>query len=87
MSLVNDGFGARAEWALIDGRHARVAGCAGSSTADSGGPIADEWTELVPRRNETSGIAFQHNPPDWPLRRRFCLRCRRWSENHGESAP
>ena len=28
------------------------------------GLIADEWTELVPRRNETSGIAFQFNPPD-----------------------
>jgi hypothetical protein len=28
------------------------------------GLIADEWTELVPRRNETSGIAFQYNPPD-----------------------
>jgi len=28
------------------------------------GLIADEWTELVPRRNETTGIAFQYNPPD-----------------------
>ncbi len=28
------------------------------------GLVADEWTELVPRRNETTGIAFQYDPPD-----------------------
>jgi hypothetical protein len=28
------------------------------------GLLADEWTEFVPRRTETTGIAFQYNPPD-----------------------
>jgi hypothetical protein len=36
--------------------------------SDLGGPLAgllvDEWTELVPSRAETTGIAFQYDPPD-----------------------
>ncbi len=28
------------------------------------GLLIDEWTELVPSRNETTGIAFQYDPPD-----------------------
>jgi hypothetical protein len=28
------------------------------------GMLVDEWTELVPGRNETTGIAFQYDPPD-----------------------
>jgi hypothetical protein len=28
------------------------------------GLLVDEWTELVPSRNETTGIAFQYDPPD-----------------------
>jgi hypothetical protein len=36
--------------------------------AQLGGPLCgvlvDEWTELVPSRNETTGIAFQYDPPD-----------------------
>ena len=36
--------------------------------ADLGAPLAgilvDEWTELVPSREETTGIAFQYDPPD-----------------------
>ena len=26
--------------------------------------LVDEWTELVPSREETTGIAFQYDPPD-----------------------
>jgi hypothetical protein len=29
-----------------------------------GGLLVDEWTEIVPRQNETTGIAFQYDPPD-----------------------
>lgn len=36
--------------------------------AQLGGPLAglmiDEWTEMVPSRSETTGIAFQYDPPD-----------------------
>jgi hypothetical protein len=28
------------------------------------GVLVDEWTEFVPSRNETTGIAFQYDPPD-----------------------
>jgi hypothetical protein len=28
------------------------------------GIVADEWTELIPSRNETTGVAFQYDPPD-----------------------
>lgn len=28
------------------------------------GLLVDEWTELVPSRDETTGIAFQYDPPD-----------------------
>jgi hypothetical protein len=28
------------------------------------GLLVDEWTELVPSRTETTGIAFQYDPPD-----------------------
>jgi hypothetical protein len=28
------------------------------------GLLVDEWTELVPSRSETTGIAFQYDPPD-----------------------
>lgn len=28
------------------------------------GVVVDEWTEVVPSRNETTGIAFQYDPPD-----------------------
>jgi hypothetical protein len=28
------------------------------------GLLVDEWTELVPSREETTGIAFQYDPPD-----------------------
>jgi hypothetical protein len=28
------------------------------------GLLVDEWTELLPSRNETTGIAFQYDPPD-----------------------
>ncbi len=28
------------------------------------GVLVDEWTELVPSREETTGIAFQYDPPD-----------------------
>ncbi|HEX6052710.1 MAG TPA: hypothetical protein VFZ21_25770, partial [Gemmatimonadaceae bacterium] len=28
------------------------------------GVLVDEWTELVPSRSETTGIAFQYDPPD-----------------------
>jgi hypothetical protein len=28
------------------------------------GLLVDEWTELVPSRQETTGIAFQYDPPD-----------------------
>ncbi|HYO38076.1 MAG TPA: hypothetical protein VER39_00300 [Nocardioidaceae bacterium] len=28
------------------------------------GLLVDEWTELVPRREETTGVAFQLDPPD-----------------------
>ena len=28
------------------------------------GLLVDEWTEIVPNRNETTGIAFRYDPPD-----------------------
>jgi len=28
------------------------------------GVVVDEWTELIPSRTETTGIAFQYDPPD-----------------------
>jgi hypothetical protein len=28
------------------------------------GIVADEWTELIPSRTETTGIAFHYEPPD-----------------------
>jgi hypothetical protein len=28
------------------------------------GLLVDEWTEVVPSRSETTGIAFQYDPPD-----------------------
>jgi hypothetical protein len=28
------------------------------------GLVADEWTELIPSRTETTGIAFHFDPPD-----------------------
>ena len=28
------------------------------------GVLVDEWTELIPSRTETTGIAFQYDPPD-----------------------
>ncbi len=41
---------------------------AGSDTRDLTGPLAgvlvDEWTEVVPSRTETTGIAFRFDPPD-----------------------
>ena len=41
---------------------------AGSVGVDQAGPLAglvvDEWTEVVPSRSETTGIAFQFDPPD-----------------------
>ena len=41
---------------------------AGSAGVDLAGPLAgllvDEWTEVVPSRTETTGIAFQFDPPD-----------------------
>lgn len=41
---------------------------AGSAGVDLGRPLAgllvDEWTELVPSRTETTGIAFRFDPPD-----------------------
>src|SRR4029077_11339816 len=33
-------------------------------TGSLGGLLVDEWTEFVPSRNETTGIAFQYDPPD-----------------------
>ncbi len=33
-------------------------------TANLCGVLVDEWTELVPSREETTGIAFQYDPPD-----------------------
>ncbi|MCU0256165.1 MAG: hypothetical protein MUF56_05800, partial [Solirubrobacteraceae bacterium] len=33
-------------------------------TAPLEGVLVDEWTEVVPSRSETTGIAFQRNPPD-----------------------
>jgi hypothetical protein len=33
-------------------------------TAPLCGLVVDEWTEVVPSRNETTGVAFQYDPPD-----------------------
>ena len=39
-----------------------------AAPAELGGPLCgllvDEWTEVVPSRGETTGIAFQYDPPD-----------------------
>src|SRR5262249_7995837 len=29
-----------------------------------GGLLVDEWTELIPSRTETTGVAFHFDPPD-----------------------
>jgi hypothetical protein len=50
---------------LIDGAASLVLQDAPASFAGKlCGIVVDEWTELVPSRNETTGIAFQYNPPD-----------------------
>ncbi len=40
----------------------------GAANIDLDGPLAglliDEWTEVVPSRNETAGLAFRYDPPD-----------------------
>lgn len=33
-------------------------------TGELCGLLVDEWTEMVPSRNETTGLAFQYDPPD-----------------------
>jgi hypothetical protein len=57
--------GAELDRDLVDGAVSLVLQDAPS---DLGGPLAgllvDEWTELVPSRSETTGIAFQYDPPD-----------------------
>jgi hypothetical protein len=50
---------------LVDGAASLVLQDAPESFAgDLCGLLIDEWTELVPSRNETTGIAFQYDPPD-----------------------
>jgi hypothetical protein len=51
--------------ALVDGAASLVLQSAPASLGgDLRGLLVDEWTELVPRREETTGIAFQYDPPD-----------------------
>jgi hypothetical protein len=42
----------------VHGAHAFVAG------AKQGGLLIDDWTEVIPTRAETTGIAFNHNQPN-----------------------
>jgi hypothetical protein len=50
---------------LVDGAASLVLQDAPESFGgDLCGLLVDEWTELVPSRNETTGIAFQYDPPD-----------------------
>jgi hypothetical protein len=50
---------------LVDGAASLVLQDAPASFGgDLCGLLVDEWTELVPRRNETTGIAFRYDPPD-----------------------
>ena len=50
---------------LVDGAASLVLQDAPASFGgDLCGLLVDEWTELVPSRSETTGIAFQYNPPD-----------------------
>jgi hypothetical protein len=44
--------------ATVHGAHAFVAG------AKQCGLLIDDWTEIVPTRNETTGIAFNYNQPN-----------------------
>ena len=49
----------------VDGAASLVIQDAPASFGDAlCGLLVDEWTELVPSRNETTGIAFQYDPPD-----------------------
>jgi hypothetical protein len=45
-----------------------LAGAGDPADVDLGGPLAgmlvDEWTEVVPNRDETAGLAFRYDPPD-----------------------
>jgi hypothetical protein len=45
-----------------------LAGAGAPADVDLGGPLAgllvDEWTEMVPNRTETAGLAFRYDPPD-----------------------
>ena len=56
---------ARAPTALVS---IVLAGAGGPADVDVGGPLAgllvDEWTEVVPNRDETAGLAFRYDPPD-----------------------
>ena len=36
----------------------------GPRAGQQAGLLVDEWTEVVPHRNETTGIAFRYDPPD-----------------------
>lgn len=36
----------------------------GNLDRDLSGFLVDEWTEIVPNRHETTGIAFRYDPPD-----------------------
>jgi hypothetical protein len=40
----------------------------GNGLGRLGGPLAglliDEWTEVIPHRSETTGVAFRYDPPD-----------------------
>ena len=50
---------------LVDGAASLVLQDAPDSFSEKlCGLLVDEWTELVPSRNETTGIAFQYDPPD-----------------------
>jgi len=50
---------------LVDGAASLVVHDAPTSLSGPlTGVLVDEWTELVPSRTETTGIAFRHDPPD-----------------------
>ena len=59
-------------WVALDQPAAPVDGAASLLLQDAPatftgalcGLLVDEWTELVPSREETTGIAFQYDPPD-----------------------
>jgi hypothetical protein len=53
------------EQPLVDGAASLVLhGPPAEFTGPLCGLLVDEWTELVPSREETTGIAFQYDPPD-----------------------